>query len=104
MKNACSPISAGPIPAVPSPEPDWSPGTKRARSSIASYDVAQRALLGKFIAELETDTHQSGRPEAGVLAIAAPVSGDRVQMTNIDWDFSIDAVQSAISGCASCGP
>jgi len=70
---------------------DGRPGP--ARTFINREHESLSALLGKFIAELETDAHQSGRPEAGVLAIAAPVSGDRVQMTNIDWDFSIDAVR-----------
>jgi len=49
-------------------------------------------LLRDFIDGLEQDD----APQAGVLAIAAPVSGDHVHMTNIEWDFSLDAIRGAL--------
>ncbi|MEJ2433006.1 MAG: glucokinase [Pseudolabrys sp.] len=37
--------------------------------------------------------HPRRRPTLGVLAVAAPVVGDRVTMTNHPWTFSVDAVR-----------
>lgn len=36
------------------------------------------------------------RPDNGALAIAAPVRGDDVHMTNIDWRFSVDTVRNTL--------
>jgi glucokinase len=41
-----------------------------------------KSLLGGYISELPE------KPSAGALAIAAPISGDEVQMTNRDWAFN----------------
>ncbi len=41
-------------------------------------------LLGEYLARLP----QARRPTRAALAIAAPIRGDRVQMTNIGWSFS----------------
>jgi glucokinase len=41
-----------------------------------------KSLLGGYIESL------SEKPSAGALAIAAPISGDGVQMTNRDWQFN----------------
>ena len=40
-----------------------------------------KSLLGGYIESL------SEKPSGGALAIAAPISGDAVQMTNRDWEF-----------------
>ena len=69
---------------------DWSPG--EARSFVNRDYDSLAALLRQFVTELEP----AHRPETGVLAIAAPVSGDHVHMTNIDWDFSLDAVRGEL--------
>jgi glucokinase len=41
-----------------------------------------KSLLGRYISSL------SEKPSAGALAIAAPISGDEVHMTNRDWRFN----------------
>ena len=39
---------------------------------------------------------ESLRPQRAAIAIACPVLGDRVQMTNLDWSFSIEALQAQL--------
>jgi len=41
-----------------------------------------------FIAEL-TANH----PRRGIIAVAAPITGDQVQVTNLDWSFSTDQLR-----------
>lgn len=41
-----------------------------------------KSLLGGYVSSL------SDKPAGGALAIAAPISGDNVQMTNRDWQFN----------------
>lgn len=43
------------------------------------------ALLSSYLDSLPT----AARPDSGLLAIAAPIAGDEVQMTNIGWRFSL---------------
>ena len=58
-----------------------------ARFRNADYqDVAD--LLRDYIATLPDD----GKPGSAVLAIAGPVRGDEVQMTNLNWRFSATAL------------
>ncbi len=45
-------------------------------------------VLGSYIAGLE-----DARPKAACIAIAGPVTGNRIKMTNLSWDFSIEAVR-----------
>jgi glucokinase len=54
------------------------------------FDSPQ-ALLSGFVASLPADQ----RPIDGALAIAAPVRGDEIRMTNIDWSFSVSAIRDA---------
>ncbi len=42
------------------------------------------------------------RPQIGAIAIANPIQGDRVQMTNHHWSFSISALR-AVTGLAATG-
>ena len=37
----------------------------------------------------------SARPEQAVLAVASPITGDQVTLTNHPWTFSIEAVRKA---------
>jgi len=39
---------------------------------------------------------QSGRPRHAAIAIANPVTGDHVRMTNHHWEFSIEALRSDV--------
>lgn len=48
-------------------------------------------LLGAYLA-----TFGAHKPRAGVLAIAGPVSGDEIQMTNRSWSFSRPALARAL--------
>ncbi len=38
----------------------------------------------------------SDMPTAGAIGIASPIRGDRVEMTNSDWSFSIKAIGAAL--------
>lgn len=49
-------------------------------------------LLTRFVESVPA----AGRPVGGALAVAAPVRGDEVQMTNIDWRFSTSEVREAL--------
>jgi glucokinase len=37
------------------------------------------------------------RPTAGAFAVASPVSGDIIRMTNLPWEFSISGVRAALA-------
>ena len=77
--------------------PDGGPGAARTFTNRDFDSLTD--LLRDFIDGLEQDE----TPQAGVLAIAAPVSGDHVHMTNIEWDFSLDAIRGAL-GFLQLGP
>jgi len=49
-------------------------------------------LLTRFVESLPT----TERPVGGALAVAAPVRGDEVHMTNIDWRFSVDEIRNTL--------
>lgn len=36
------------------------------------------------------------RPARGAFAVASPIEGDRIRLTNHDWDFSIEATRTAL--------
>ena len=61
----------------------------RARA-FASEDFA--SLAGAIDAYLAAETPPR-RPSRAVLAVAAPVTGDQVTLTNHPWTFSIDATR-----------
>lgn len=71
-------------------------GGDGAVSDIRVFDNAEYAdpvtLLTGYLDGLPTDR----RPAAGLLAVAAPVRGDAVQMINIDWRFSADSLRRAL--------
>jgi glucokinase len=50
--------------------------------------AALEAALGDYLGGLDA----AGRPEAGVLAVAGPVVGDRIRLTNREWEFSVAAL------------
>ncbi|WP_281292012.1 glucokinase [Nitrospirillum amazonense] len=37
------------------------------------------------------------RPKQAAIALAGPVTGDRIRMTNLPWEFSIDGVRRSLS-------
>ncbi|MBT8445149.1 MAG: glucokinase [Gammaproteobacteria bacterium] len=71
--------------------PDGRHGSVQAFSN-RDFD-SLRSLLSSYVASLPQDD----RPRNGALAIAAPVRGDDVHMTNIDWRFSISDIRDALN-------
>jgi glucokinase len=66
-----------------------------AASQVVTYAVADYPSFDAAILDyLERVT--GPRPRQGAIGIANPIVGDRVQMTNAPWNFSIDAVRRAI--------
>ncbi len=51
--------------------------------------AAAEAFLG--------ETAAASRPKRGVFAVASPVTGDRVSMTNHPWSFSVEDVRRRLS-------
>ncbi len=49
-------------------------------------------LLAHYIASLPAGS----RPDHGMLAVAAPIRGDAVQMINIDWQFSTESLRQSL--------
>jgi glucokinase len=65
------------------------PGRKIARMRVLAagdYSGIDEAIAG-YLAEVE------GRPDQVVLAVASPVTGDRISFTNNPWTFSIAELQ-----------
>lgn len=56
------------------------------RFRVADYPRFED-VLDAYLAEVRHP------PERGALAVAAPVSGDRIRLTNAPWSFSVAAVQ-----------
>jgi glucokinase len=57
--------------------------------SVSKYATLKDAL-GEYLDALPRDM----RPTRGALAVAGPVSGDEVQLTNLNWSFSIAALKA----------
>lgn len=53
------------------------------------YDSLQ-SVLSHYLEEVKSS------PEVGCLAVAGPVHGDRVELTNIDWQFRISELRDAL--------
>jgi glucokinase len=51
------------------------------------------ALLAVYLADLPP----ASRPTCALLAVAAPVRGDRVRMTNLGWSFSVDGLRGELA-------
>lgn len=68
-------------------------GSLRHRVEFASDDHAGPAEGARiFLDELG----EGERPRRGVFAVAGPVTGDRVRLTNRDWDFSLEATRGEL--------
>lgn len=70
--------------------PDGRHGAVRTFSN-REFDSLQ-SLLSSYVESLP----QNDRPSNGALAIAAPVRGDEIHMTNIHWRFSISDIRDAL--------
>lgn len=62
----------------------------------AGYDGLE-PILENYLGDLD----ESSRPHAAALAVASPVRGDRVRMTNLGWGFSAAELQRQF-GFESC--
>ncbi len=60
--------------------------------AAASAYLAAIGLAGAGLA----GTGPAGRPRRGAFAVAGPVTGDRVAMTNLVWEFSVGRVRDAL--------
>ncbi len=70
------------------------PGGAVTRVRIYATDSAPE--LADIIESYLADEAGSERPTAAVLAIAAPVTGDEVTVTNFPWTFSIHALRDRL--------
>lgn len=61
-----------------------------APTQIVTYACADHdSLLSAIRQYLREPSASGGSPRACAIGIANPITGDRVQMTNLDWSFSI---------------
>ncbi|QCB45950.1 glucokinase [Hydrogenophaga sp. PAMC20947] len=63
---------------------------------IQTLPCADHATLGAAITHYLGQQSIGQRPALASIAIANPIQGDRVQMTNHDWSFSIAELQAAM--------
>jgi glucokinase len=63
--------------------------------SVSKYATLKDAL-GEYLDALPRDM----RPTRGALAVAGPVSGDEVKLTNLNWTFSIAALKADLNMCS----
>ena len=73
----------------------WQASAGAEPSHLAAYPCAQfeslESVLRHYLAQ-----HGLPIPAQAAIGIANPVQGDRVQMTNHDWHFSIEALRHAL--------
>jgi len=62
-------------------------------AAVRLYAVADYPTLADALDHYLAETQAGGRPERGVLAVASPVTGDRVTMTNHAWTFSTETLR-----------
>jgi glucokinase len=60
-----------------------------AYGELAHMPVARYASLGEALADYVAKLPSGLRPQQGAFAVAGPVFGDDVALTNLDWSFSI---------------
>lgn len=73
----------------------WQTQPGAAPSVIATYPCAMHATLLDAIRHYLAE-HGRPAPRRGAIGIANPIHGDRVQMTNHHWSFSIIELQDAL--------
>jgi glucokinase len=65
-------------------------------TGAASFVNAEHASLESVLTGFLRDQHTGDPPRRTALAVAAPLSGDAVTMTNIGWRFSRTALAAAL--------
>lgn len=73
----------------------WQASPGAALTDIATYPAADYATVLDAIREY-LRAHAKPTPRWCAIGIANPITGDRVQMTNHHWSFSISEVQRAV--------
>lgn len=71
-------------------------GAGGAITQVQTLPCADHATLGDAIEHYLAQQAIQQRPVLGAIAIANPIQGDRVQMTNHHWSFSIAALKAAL--------
>ena len=74
----------------------WQAGRGEALGRVCTYPCARFDTLLTAIRYYLAE-QQLPPPRAGAIGIANPVTGDRVQMTNHHWSFSIEAMRTSLS-------
>ncbi|HUI12078.1 MAG TPA: glucokinase [Xanthobacteraceae bacterium] len=67
------------------------------QSVVRTYSVDDFASLADAIEAYLTDEGSAIKPARAALAVASPISGDRVTLTNHAWTFSIEALKRRLS-------
>lgn len=70
----------------------WIAGPDERITGVAAYPCREHAGIDGAIARYLA-AQGCGAPAAGAIAIATPVAGDRVTMTNLEWTFSVEALR-----------
>jgi len=73
----------------------WQAGDGAPLQDIAALATADHASVGAAITHYLAATGRSAPPWCAI-GIANPITGDRVQMTNSHWSFSIAALQAEL--------
>jgi len=73
----------------------WQAGDGAPLQDIVALATADHASLAAAIAHYLATTGRSAPPWCAI-GIANPITGDRVQMTNSHWSFSISALQAEL--------
>ena len=76
------------------------PGGAVTRVRVSATD--ELPDLADIIESYLADEAGNTRPAAAVLAIAAPVTGDEVTLTNFPWTFSIHELRERLEPANSC--
>ena len=71
-------------------------GDSGAITQVQTLPCADHASLGDAIEHYLAQRSPAERPQIGAIAIANPIQGDRVQMTNHHWSFSISALRASL--------
>jgi glucokinase len=62
----------------------------------SAFACADFAAIGEAIRAYLAERGRLAMPRAGALAIAAPIAGDRIRMTNHPWSFSAAALRAEL--------
>lgn len=65
-------------------------------SEAAHFEVRRHASLQDAVAGYLAGLPDSRRPTSAAFAVAGPVVGDQVAMTNLNWSFSVDSLKTAL--------